>query len=127
MISEEELSRTNAPVLTWTAWNNGSYHRSGAGYGFKIPIKDRDTYFKKLWDSVSLILPFLDGAESTNLNINKSSFWSPSCRELISQNIGRWLIGCGLAPWSLGSPPRVQVAVIGPGQFEIRSPKAKRI
>jgi hypothetical protein len=32
-----------------TAWNNGKYHKTGAGYGFKVSIEDRDKYFKKDW------------------------------------------------------------------------------
>jgi hypothetical protein len=40
-----------------TAWNNGSFHSSGAGYGFKVPIDDRDRFFERSWGSVVVELP----------------------------------------------------------------------
>jgi len=27
--------------MEWTAWNNGSHNKTGAGYGLKVPITDR--------------------------------------------------------------------------------------
>ena len=29
------------------AWNNGGHHPSGAGYGLKISITDRNQYFNR--------------------------------------------------------------------------------
>jgi hypothetical protein len=43
--------------MEWTAWNNGSFHSSGAGYGFKVPIDDRDRFFERSWGSVVVELP----------------------------------------------------------------------
>ena len=39
-----------------TAWNNGAWHETGAGYGLKISVEDRDTYFDRDWDTVTLRL-----------------------------------------------------------------------
>ena len=33
-------------------WNNGKFHKSGAGYGIKISTKNRDEYFQRKWDFV---------------------------------------------------------------------------
>jgi hypothetical protein len=30
-----------------TAYNNGQHHPSGAGYGLRLSVKDRDKYFKR--------------------------------------------------------------------------------
>lgn len=35
-----------------TAWNSGKHLESGAGYGFKLSIEDRDTFFDKDWTTV---------------------------------------------------------------------------
>lgn len=68
------------------AWNNGQHHASGAGYGFKVARTDRDRFFETSWESVILVLP--NGIE-IDVNIAKDSFWSDSCRELISKGIGQ--------------------------------------
>ena len=86
-----------------TAWNNGKHHKSGAGYGIKINLIDRDRYFKKSWGSVYLKLP--NGVD-IEINTDKASFWNDSCRELISKEIGKWLIDNKKAPWPSGSPPK---------------------
>ena len=85
-----------------TAWNNGSHHRTGAGYGLKIEASDRDRYFRKVWESVYVQLP--NGLQ-IEINTSKASFWNDTCRELINKEIGRWLIESGNAPWSFGRPP----------------------
>jgi hypothetical protein len=46
-----------------SAWNNGQHESTGAGYGLKIPVADRDKYFKKEWKSVTLELPVNDGSK----------------------------------------------------------------
>jgi|HubBroStandDraft_1064217.scaffolds.fasta_scaffold3690907_1 hypothetical protein len=50
-----------AVILVWTAWSNGKFHLSGAGYGFKVSIQDRDRYFNRTWKEVTLVLPFRKG------------------------------------------------------------------
>ena len=87
-----------------TAWNNGQHHTTGAGYGFKLSIEDRDRFFNKEWQSIFLSIP--DATGEVEINIAKSSFWNQSCRELISKEIGNWLIKSDLAPWPSRQPPK---------------------
>jgi hypothetical protein len=39
-----------------TAWNNEKYLASGAGYGLKISVADRDKCFRREWRSVFILL-----------------------------------------------------------------------
>jgi len=102
-----------------TAWNNGKHHASGAGYGLKVPMAYRDKYFQKEWKSVTLEPPARGGATKANLKTDKSSFWNSACRELINQEIGRWLRHSGLAPWPEGQPPKVTIEVVGERHFKV--------
>ena len=82
-------------------WNNGNPDdKSGAGYGISLMKKDRDTYFKKSWTSISIDL---EGSESVGVKLSKT-FWA-DCIEVRSSKIGRWLFGKGLAPWKKNHPP----------------------
>jgi hypothetical protein len=54
------------------AWKNGKHHPTGAGYGLKIAIQNRDAHFNQNWITVVVLLP--NGVE-VEANINKSSFW----------------------------------------------------
>ena len=47
------------------------------------------------------------------VNINKGSFWDRECRELISKEVGMWMIQGGHAPWPTGSPPKFRVRLAG--------------
>jgi len=89
-----------------TAWNNGAHHESGAGYGLKIAAEDRDYYFSQDWQSIVLQLA---NQNRVKVNIDKPSFWSSTCRELIHQEIGRWLRSQALAPWPDGEPPKLSL------------------
>ena len=89
-----------------TAWNNGEHRSSGAGYGIKISAEDRDLYFDKHSKTVRIRLP--DGKD-IEVNVAKSSFWNETCRELISKELGLWLIDGGYAPWPKGHPPNFEL------------------
>lgn len=56
-----------------TAWNDGKQLESGAGYGLKLSIDDRDEYFSKEWSTVFVELPNSD--VPIEINIAKPSFW----------------------------------------------------
>ncbi len=100
-----------------TAWNNGEHHPNGAGYGFKIDVADREKHFDKKWEKVFLEL---DGEEGViEVNVDKPSFWGPTCRELISQKIGEWLIKNGKAPWPKGHPPKMKMEHIRDNKFKV--------
>ena len=98
------------------AWNEGHHHLSGAGYGFKISVKDRDIFFDRSWGCINLVFP--TGAKAI-VNIDKGSFWNSTCRELISAEIGRWLIAERLAPWPIGKPPPVRLTSLVAGVFNV--------
>lgn len=102
-----------------TAWNSGKHFESGAGYGLKVSIEDRDTFFDKNWTSVIVQLP--NNNEPIEINIAKSSFWNSTCRELISQDIGIWLRSEGLAPWRKGKPPKFELVHIAGNSFKVTS------
>jgi hypothetical protein len=102
--------------ITAKAWNNGQHHPTGAGYGLKISPRDRDRYFIRSWRTVRLIGI---GDEPINVNIDKKSFWDPTCRELISAHLGRWMIAQGIAPWPEGKPPIIMLMARQPGVFEV--------
>ena len=105
--------------MEWTAWNNGNHSKTGAGYGFKVIKKDRDNHFVRRWKIVTVELPVPNGYRNVRINIDKDSFWSSACRELISKEIGQWLQLQGLAPWPKNLPPKFQVTVLSPGNFRI--------
>lgn len=100
-----------------TAWNNGVHHSSGAGYGLKVAIEDRDRYFQTEWEDVILLLE--DYAYPVEVNVNKESFWGPVCRELISKDIGIWLRQNGLAPWPKRRPPKLDMRLVGDRRFRV--------
>lgn len=100
-----------------TAWSNGSPRESGAGYGLKLAIDDRDRYFERSWEGVTVVFP--DGRK-TDVNVAKPSFWGSTCRELISVEIGRWLLAEGLAPWPARRPPKLELQPAGEKRFLLR-------
>jgi hypothetical protein len=53
------------------------------------------------------------------VNIDKPSFWTQTCRELIHQRIGVWLIGEGMGHWTKGKPPRVKLLPRGERAFDV--------
>lgn len=108
--------------MEWTAWNNGTHSENGSGYGFKIPVPDRDAHFDRDRGTVSLELPDDHGFKTVVVNIDKDSFWIGTCRELISKDIGIWFIERGLAPWEKGNPPKFSVELRSPGHFRVEVP-----
>jgi len=104
--------------LAVTAWNNGKHHASGAGYGLRVSIADRDKHMKREWGSIDLYLPVPDGL--AKVNIDKPSFWTDSCRELIHHQIGAWLIHQRKGHWPKGSPPKIKLVQRGERAFDVR-------
>jgi len=105
-------------IMIAQAWNNGSHHRTGAGYGIKIATRDRDRYFRKEWKSVTLLLEGIDSP--VEVNTDKPSFWATECRELISKEIGLWLRASGKAPWSGRPVPQLELKPLGEARFSVR-------
>ena len=100
-----------------TVWNNGRHHESGAGYGIKIRVEDRDCFFNSTWKTV--ILELEGYSYPVEVNIDKPSFWNISCRELIAKDIGVWLQQSGLAPWPKGEPPKLEMAFMKDNRFQV--------
>lgn len=97
-----------------TGWNNGKFHKSGAGYGIKINKNDRDRYFGRGWDSVVINI---EGYGEIKVNIS-SSFWR-GCSELRNIGIGRYMIEKGLTPWKKDNPPKFELVPIGERRFKL--------
>jgi len=57
--------------------------------------------------------------ESTQRAIQRGE---TTCREVISRDIGAWLISEDHAPWPEGAPPRFKVRSLGGSEFEITGP-----
>ena len=108
-------------AMIWVAWNNGAFRPSGAGYGFRVTPEDRNRFFVRDWKSVAIELPTRARITVATANIDKDSFWGPQCRELISKQIGIWLIGEKHAPWSQRRPPRFVVKAGRQGRFIVIS------
>ena len=97
-----------------TGWNNGAWHKSGAGYGIKIDKDDRNHFVLEAWSDVQIELP---SGVTTTVSISKS-FWK-KCSELRSQDIGRWMIGVALAPWKTATPPVLKLDPAGGRVFRL--------
>lgn len=110
--------------MTWTGWHNGSHHNPFTGYGFKIDGWERDMYFDRSWKRVTIALPATRGYVLTEANIDKGSFWK-DCRELISQDIGIWMMDNKYAPWKRGFPPRFIAHPVGAAVFEVQPFKSE--
>lgn len=90
-----------------TAWNNSEHHTSGGGYGVRVNAEDRADFFERNWKTVQINM---EGSSAwIEMNVAKKSFWRKDCGELISKEIGKWLIKNGLAPWEKGSPPKLKL------------------
>lgn len=98
-----------------TAWNNGGHSDTGAGYGLRIGALNRDTFFHRNWNDVTLYLQGNEKPVSVKLT---PAFWK-QCSEVRSKDIGRWLIQNGHALWEKGRPPRFRVKREGERDFYV--------
>jgi hypothetical protein len=85
-------------------------------YGFKISISDRDRNFQREWGYILLKLSGENNA--FKVNINKNSFWSVSCRELVHKNIKELFLKNKIIPWEKGKPPKIQLKGIENNSFK---------
>ncbi|HEY9076423.1 MAG TPA: hypothetical protein VIO61_07755 [Anaerolineaceae bacterium] len=104
-----------------TAWNDGAHSRSGKGYGFRVAIPDRDAFFQKDWEQITLTLEGED--EPVEIALNPAHFWGDPCRELVHPKIGKWLHKEGLAPWARGNPPRLVLEPVEGSRFILSKPR----
>lgn len=94
-------------------WNNGSFSKSGVGYGISIPKGSREKFFNKDWSSVII---HIDNTEV--VIILNNTFWT-TCNELRSKEIGKFLIGKGLAEWEKGKPHELNLKVCTYREFKL--------
>ena len=99
------------------SWSNGSHHSSGAGYGIKLTLIDREANFSSKWDFVLLLLEGND--HSIEVNVAKKSFWSKSCGELINKEIGIWFQQNGISNWEKGKPHIIYLSNIENNKFKV--------
>ena len=107
--------------MKWSAWNNGDFHSNGNGYGFRIPIEQREKHFDRSWKSITIELEDDKESKKVKGNISKKTFWDISCGEVISKHIGTWLIRNGYARWDKNDPPKFNVNIIGTKHFKIKT------
>lgn len=62
--------------------------------------------------------PTLRGINAVSVNVGKSSFWK-NCPELISKDIGRWMLEAGYAPWPKRRPPEFEVEPSGVRTYRV--------
>lgn len=100
-----------------TAWNNGAHHASGAGYGLRVRVLDRDRHFDESWAEVVLEIP---GRGSVAVPV-AGSFWR-RCSELRSAELGRWFRELALAPWVSAKPPAFRLEPLEANRFRVEEP-----
>jgi hypothetical protein len=103
--SEEQnlaYKRTRVDKIECSVWNNG-----GKGWGLKVlgGLDVRERHFRR---THSPILIDLDGTHFP-FNIDKESFWTPPCGELIGVALRNWIAKNGL-----NSGNRVWLEIVTP-------------
>ena len=97
-----------------TAWNNGNWHPSGAGYGIKIRPDDREQHFDRSWPDVRIQL---EGNGTVTVRLS-TSFWR-ACKELRKKEIGSWIQAQGLSSWPSRQPPQFELMPLGSRNFKL--------
>ena len=104
-----------------TAWNNGSYHKTGGGYGLRVSTINIKKYFNEKWKTVFIKL---NGEKQyINVNVNKKSFGDGKCGELIKKDIGKWLIKNNKVNWIKGCPPEFKMIHLTDNKFRVEFQK----
>jgi len=101
-----------------TAYNNGKYHKSGAGYGFRINNSDVRRYFQIPYSNISLHLE--NSKKEILVNLNSSSISYGERIIITNKEIGKWLIKNKMAIWSEGTPPKFKMIHLNENKFVIR-------
>ena len=104
-------------VFIAKTWNNGHRQASGAGYGIKITMNDREQFFNRNWRTVTLHLS--GNTIPIEVNVDKPSFWNRTCGELISQEIGLWLLRNNASTWPPRTPHHIKMTVISEREFKV--------
>ena len=94
-------------------WSN-----SRGSYGIKVTMQDRQQFFKKDWKTV--VLEFEGSDVQAKVNIDKPSFWSPKCGELINREIKLWLQDNRLDSWPKDNPHELSLELLSSRRFLLR-------
>jgi hypothetical protein len=94
-----------------SGWSGGR----GYVYGLRILGNGRWLYFRREWNSVTLIFP--DHDEAVEVPITES-FWE-RCPELRSPAIKEFFLRNGLVPWPKHHPPHFSLEALGGGVFRL--------
>lgn len=86
-------------------------------YGLRLAARDRDRFFRKGWKTVILTLE--GEADPVFVTIDKKTFWGVRRRDLVNEQIARWLVANRKAPWR-ESPPKVRIEPIMGNLFTAR-------
>ena len=97
----------------------GMPHPAARVAASSISVADRDRFFDRGWQSVTIRLSAQTTTRIAEANYAKESFWNGTCRELISKEIGRWFFDNGLAPWPRGAPPRFRISPVEARVFDV--------
>ena len=108
-------------TFTCKAWSNGQPSATGSGLDLSVSHADRDRFFKPHWTTVTIELPRKETSNAVQVNVGKPSFWH-KCPELISKEIGIWLMEEGFAPWPPGKPPRFNLVQSAEASFRVERP-----
>ena len=111
-----------------SAWSNGrTNNETGAGYGLRIKINDRDRVFNENQRHKPVTLKLVGNRKSyeVTVSINNDCFWN-NCPEFRDQEIGLWFIENEFInkkpaspPWPYRKPPKFQIVSIGKCRFEV--------
>ena len=76
-------------------------------------------HFRREWGTVIIELPHDTSYIPVEVNVNKASFWTETCGEVIDQQIGQWMKGTIGLPWPSRKPWKFEAAKIGERRFRI--------
>ena len=104
--------------IVLTGWRSGTRKCPGT-LGLRVNKRDRDILFKDL-NEVVLKLPRREGA-ALSMEIELTSSFRSTCREIRGPHIGDWMQERGDCPWPHGCPPRYRAKMSG-NRIRILSP-----
>ena len=111
-----------------SAWSDGRpNNETGAGYGLRIKIRDRDRVFNENERHKPVTLKLVGNRRSCEVTVRiDNGCFCKNCPEFRDQEIGLWFIENefinrkpGSRPWPYRKPPKFQIVPIGKHRFEV--------
>ena len=100
-----------------SAYNNGEFSKTGAGYGFRIKNSDVKKNSDLLTSEIFLTLD--KKGKSVKVRINQDLVSNGDRVVFTSKEIGRWLILNKMDDWNDGKPPEFIMTHLKKNEFEI--------